>query len=275
MEEATDLDGLYDVHPSLCVTDALHHVLMLELDIHHVDSTIQTVLWEAVWRETRYASVGVSLTLVLDSIQRSAEELSRQQHGLWHDAGGPVLGDAERELWVAAVQKWIDDPVASNELRELVQRHLDIVDLALPHDIRAAINRHLKRLVLVRIDEDKTSSFASRSMTQIQRSRVWERMKEAIRPAAEVMFYGTILDVEADALDSYATMPCQTAGQAGLVVMKLMNERFGRDGMWNLSMSLDEQLMVQGIVRAIIAGFEDTIDALSEPEGVEEGSDYI
>ncbi|KAK4239290.1 hypothetical protein C8A03DRAFT_14313 [Achaetomium macrosporum] len=267
MEEATDLDGLYDVHPSLCATDALHHVLMLEVDIHQVDETIQTVLWDAVWRETRYASVGVCFARVVDAIQGAAEELSRQEVD-----GVPILGEAERELWIAGVQKWINNPVASNNLRELVQRHLDIVDLALPDEIRAAISRHLKRLVLV-IDESEAGSFASRSMTQIQRMRVWDRMKEAIIPGAEAMFCGTIPELVADALDTYATMPCQTARQAGLVVMRLMNERFGGDGTWKASMSLDEQLMVKRIVQAIMTGFADTIEALLEPEEAEQGSE--
>jgi hypothetical protein len=265
LEEATDLDGLYDVHPSLCATDALHHVLMLELDIHQVDETIQTVLWEAVWRETRYASVGVCFARVVEAIQSVAEELAKQEV----QVGEPILGPRERELWMAGVQRWINNPVASNNLRELVQRHLDIIDLALPDDIRAAISRHLKRLVLV-VDESKAPLFASRSMTHIQRLRVWERMKEAILPGAEAMFCGAIPGLVADALDSYATMPCQTARQAGVVVVRLMDERFGGEGLWRSSMSLDKELMARGITQAIMTGFGDTIEALSEPE-MEEG----
>jgi hypothetical protein len=264
IEEATDLDGLYDVHPSLTTTDALHHVLMLELDIHQVSETIQTVLWEAAWRETRYASVGISYKRVVKVIQDVAEELSRMQVD-----GVPLLTDKARGLWIGGVERWINHPVASNSTRELVQRHLDIVPLALPDDIQAAISRHLKSLVL-RIDDSKTSSFASRSMTQTQRYRVWDTMKAAIIPASEAMFCTTIRDLLLDALESFAEVPCQNIRQAGPAVIRLLNDRFGMDGIWKTSMSEDEQLMVRGIKEAVMTGFEGTIEALSEPEEFEE-----
>ncbi|KAK4154701.1 hypothetical protein C8A00DRAFT_42577 [Chaetomidium leptoderma] len=257
---ATDLDGLYDVHPSLTTTDALHHVLMLELDIHQVSNTIQTVLWEAVWRETRYASVGISFTGVVDMIQGVAEELSREEV-----EGVPLLEGDARKLWIGGVRKWINHPVASNTMREMVQRHLDIVALALPEDIRAAISRHLKCLVL-KIDGSKAGSFASRSMTETQRHRVWDKMKAVIIPASEAMFCTTIRELLSDALESFCEVPCQSQRQAGLVVGKLLNYRFGLDGEWKSSMSWDAQLMARGIQNAIMSGFADTIDALSEPE---------
>lgn len=293
LDTATDLDGLYDVHPSLTTTDALHHVLMLELDIHQVSETIQSVLWEAVWRETRYASVGISFARVMDTIQTAADELSvsRQQQ---HEVEDSLLlladEDRARELWRGGVQRWINNTAASNGVREQIQRHLDIVALALPGDMRAALGRHLKRLVLLMVadsDEDHADaddgdgggggcscSFASRrSMTQPQRTRVWDRMRAAIVPAAEAMFCASIRALVADALGSYySELPgcCQNARQAGLVVLKLMDERFGVEGgRWRRTMSGDAQLMVGGIVEAIMAGFVDTIEALSEPE--EEG----
>ncbi|KAK3299813.1 uncharacterized protein B0H64DRAFT_379214 [Chaetomium fimeti] len=264
IEEATDLDGLYDVHPSLTTTDALHHVLMLELDIHQVSDTIQTVLWEAAWRETRYASVGISYKSVVKVILEVAAELSRTEVD-----GVPLLKDNDRELWMGGVQRWIDHPVASNCTRELVQRHLDIVPLALPDDIRAEISRHLKCLVLC-IDESKVSSFASRSMTQEQRYRVWDEMKAAIVPGSKDMFCTTIRELLLDALESFAEVPCQNPRQAGSVLTKLLNIRFGLGGRWTSSMSNDEQLMVSGIKEAVMTGFAHTIVALSEPEVVEE-----
>lgn len=260
LEDATDLDGLYDVHPSLTTTDALHHVLMLELDIHQVSATIQTVLWEAVWRETRYAAVGVCVTLATEMVQRAAEDLGRL--GLAEDEGA-------RGLWMGGVTKWVGNAAAANSVRELIQRHLDIVDLALPGDVRAGLSRHLKRLVLG-VDESKADSFASRSMTEIQRNRVWDRMRAAIIPGAEVMFCSSMHELVADALDSYSEVPCQNARQASLVVMKLMNERFGMEGRWKRTMSEDARLIEKGIVEAIMTGFVDTIEALSEPEEVEQ-----
>jgi hypothetical protein len=158
--------------------------------------------------------------------------------------------------------------VASNSTRELVQRHLDIVDLALPGEIRDVLGRHLKRLVL-RIDEKKAGGFASRSMTQAQRDRVWDRMKAAMVPGAEATFCGPIRELVADALESYAEVPPQNARQAGSAVIRLLNDRFGMDGVFKSAMSLDEQLMVKGITQAVMTGFADTIESLSEPEDME------
>ncbi|KAL2167299.1 hypothetical protein VTG60DRAFT_1458 [Thermothelomyces hinnuleus] len=267
IDQATDLDGLYDVHPSLTTTDALHHVLMLELDIHHVSETIQTVLWEAAWRETRYASVGISFSRVVGVMEDLARELATRKMDD-DDGAGPVLTDVAREQWMEGVRRWLGHPGASNCTRELVQRHLDVVSLAFPDDVRAEVGRHLKRLVL-RIDESKTKSFASRSMTGAQRHRVWDDMKAAIIPGSEAMFCTHIRDLMLEALEVFAEMPCQTPKQATYVVGRLLNDRFGADGVWKSTMSTDAQLMVQGIKEAVKTGFARTIEALSEPEGAD------
>ncbi|KAK4143964.1 uncharacterized protein C8A04DRAFT_37002 [Dichotomopilus funicola] len=277
IEEATDLDGLYDVHPSLTTTDALHHVLMLELDIHQVSETIQTVLWEAVWRETRYAAVGISYTRVVAVIQDLAAELAESGVVVTtddEDDGGNsagktpsplVLTTTTKDLWIGAVQRWLDHPVASNTTRELVQRHLDVVPLAQPEDVRADISRHLKCLVL-RIDERKAGTFAERSMTQTQRYRVWDTMKQAIVPGSEAMFCASIRSLLADAMLDFAEIPCRNMRQANSAVMRLLNDRFGMDGAWKGTMSRDDLLMVGGIKQAIMTGFKGTIEALSEPD---------
>ncbi|KAK4244256.1 hypothetical protein C7999DRAFT_17471 [Corynascus novoguineensis] len=270
INEATDLDGLYDVHPSLTTTDALHHVLMLELDIHQVSETIQTVLWEAAWRETRYASVGISFTKVAGVIEELAKELAKELSREEVD-GVPVLTDVAREQWMEGVGKWLNHPGASNCMREVIQRHLDIVPLALPDDIRAEIERYLKRLVL-RVDQSKAESFASRSMTETQRYRVWDEMKAAIIPGSEAMFCTPIREMLSKMLETFSEMPYQTPKQAVHVIMRLLNGQFGADGAWRSSMSLDEQLMVKGIKEAVMTGFARTIEALSEPEGPEEVS---
>lgn len=262
VETATDLDGLYDVHPSLTTTDALHHVLMVELDLpsHQVSTTIQNVLWEAVWRETRYASISVCVRRVTEAVMTAAEELGRS-----HPALGK--GDAARELWMGGVQKWITNPAAANSVREQIQRHLDIVDLALPSEVRAGLSQYLKRLVLG-IDDTTAESFASRSMTQIQRNGVWESMSLAIVPGAEAMFCESVRNLVEETLEGYCELPPQGPKQAGVVVLRLFDERFGMDGTWKESMSRDANNMVRGIVAAIEKGFAGTIEALSEPEDI-------
>ncbi|KAK3901236.1 hypothetical protein C8A05DRAFT_16554 [Staphylotrichum tortipilum] len=278
--EATDLDGLYDVHPSLTTTDALHHVLMLEMDVHRVSETIENVLWEAVWRETRYASVGISFGRVVDVVRAAAAAVVAADS----DRQG-LLDEAARAAWMAGVERWVADPVASNSTREVVQRHLDIVDLALPEGVRDDVGRHLKRLVLG-VDERQAASLAARSMTQRQRHRVWDRMKAAIAPRSEAMFCTAIRDRVADALVSYCrdVLPgpggqdqdqdqdhTQTRARA---VVRLLNDQFGTDaGPWKKAMSLDAQIMAGGIAEAIMTGFAGTIEALLQPVVVEEEED--
>lgn len=82
VDNVTDLDGAYDVHPSLCTTDALHHVLMLEFEVNDVSETIRTVLWESLWREVRYAVIGIALSQVTDAVTRAAELSVRTSNGL-------------------------------------------------------------------------------------------------------------------------------------------------------------------------------------------------
>lgn len=262
VEDATDLDSAYDVHPSLTTTDALQHVLMLELDIHEVSGTIRTVLWESLWRETRYATIGVAFGSMTDMVMCAAEELSRKMvetHELEDDA---------EEVWLQGVRRWLDNKVAMNDVREQIQRHLDIVELELLDDIRDTISSHVK-LVVFRIDDERISSLGSRSLTQAQRDSVWEMMQRAIRPGTMAMFGTSMRQMVAEVLASYAEVPARNRAQATLAVVRLLNGRFGWNGKWRATFVNDKALVVKAIVKSIMAGFEETIEALMEPEETE------
>jgi hypothetical protein len=259
VEDATDLDSAYDVHPSLTTTDALHHVLMLELDVHEVSDTIRDVLWESIWRETRYATIGVAFTAVTDMILSVADDLSRQL------VDEDKLQADTRELWVSGVRRWLGNKVAANGVREQIQRHLDIVELELRDDLRDAISRHVKLLVF-RIDADRTGSLSSRSLTQPQRDRVWGWMQEAIRPGTVSMFCASVQQIVSDTLVEYAEVPPRTAQQANPAIIKMLNARFGWGSSWKASFSTDKGDVVMSIVDGIKVGFVRTIEALLETE---------
>ncbi|KAB5550774.1 hypothetical protein GE09DRAFT_1203999 [Coniochaeta sp. 2T2.1] len=259
VEDATDLDSAYDVHPSLTTTDALHHVLMLELDVHEVSDTIRNVLWESIWRETRYATIGVAFTAVTEMIASAAEEHSRQMVET-HELAADV-----RDLWLSGVRRWLDNRVAANSVREQMQRHLDIVELELRDDVRDTISRHVKLLVF-RIDTDRLESLSSRSLTQPQRDRVWGRMQEAIRPGTVSMFCASLRDTVAETLNEYAEVPPRNAQQATVAAVKLLNGRFGWNSGWRASFSTDKEEVVKAIVKGINVGFVHTIHALLEPQ---------
>ena len=257
VDDVTDLDGLYDVHPSLTTTDALHHVLMLELDVHGaVSETIRTVLWESLWREVRYAVIGIALSRMTEKVRLEAEKLGRER------VEEQELTEANLELWLKGVQKWIDNKVASNNVREQIQQHLSIVDLELPADIRADLAQRLK-LVVLTADTDRVGS---RSLTQSQRDRIWSRIEAAINQGAITMFCGSVRELVEDALDNCSERPSRNAQQAGFVVLKMLDERFGWEGSLNGTFSEDKQLIVEGMVEGIRTGFGDVIAALLEPE---------
>jgi len=259
-EGVTDIDGLYDVHPSLTTTDALQHVLMLELDIHEVPQTIRDLLWDAVWRETRYAAIGVSFRQLIDRIQQISEKLSRDLV----DSG--ELTEEGRGFWQQGLQKWLNNKVASNNVREQIQRHLDMVDLGLPEKVRQDLGRYVKLLVF-KVDTAKVDSLSSHTISQKQRDLVWERMEEAIRPGPEVMFCRDIREIMADALECFAEVPSRNAKEGSLAALKLLNERFGWEGKWGTTISDEDHVIVDSIVSGVKAGFELVIEALLEPEG--------
>lgn len=265
IEDATDLDSAYDVHPSLTTTDALHHVLMLELDVHEVSDTIRTVLWESLWRETRYATIGVGFTQVAEIIVSAAEELSQELVGI-HELDPDV-----RKAWIDGVKRWQSNKVAANNVREQIQRHLDIVELELRDDIRDSISRHVKRLVF-RIDTDRIESLSARSLTQPQRDSVWDRMQLAIRPGTLTMFGTSVRDIVAEVLAVYSEVPSRNAHQAELAVVRLLDARFGWKDSWRSTFSTDKEKVVKAIVNGIMTGFEDIIQALLEIEQLEHGS---
>jgi hypothetical protein len=265
VDDATDLDSAYDVHPSLTTTDALHHVLMLELDVHEeVSDTIQTVLWESIWRETRYATIGVAFTVVTEMIMSAAEELSENL------VGTQELDCDSKELWIKGVRRWTDNKVAANSVREQIQRHLDIVELELGDDVRDTISRHVKLLVF-RIEADRVESLSSRSLTQPQRDRVWGRMQQAIRPGTLSMFCTSVQEMVGETLAEYSEVPTRNAQQTTLAVVRLLDGRFGWSGSWRSTFSTAKEGVVKAMIDGIMVGFVHIIEAFLEVEQTEHG----
>ncbi|KAK5664363.1 hypothetical protein OQA88_586 [Cercophora sp. LCS_1] len=254
----TDIDGLYDVHPSLTTTDALQHVLMLELDIHEVPQTIRTLLWDAVWRETRYAIIGVSLNRLTEQIQALSLELLTSSQ--------PEIPETARDMWLAGLTRWAANVVAVNNIREQIQRHLEIVDLNIPGEVRQSLGRHVKLLVF-RVDTARVGELGSKSLTQEQRDRIWGAMDEALSAGPKAMFCGGVRERLEYALEEFSAVPSRNAKQAELAVMRLLDEQFGWDGEWKTTVSMDEGLIVESIREGLATGFELVIEALLEEGG--------
>lgn len=260
-EGVIDIDGIYDVHPSLTTIDALQHVLMLELDLREVPPTIRALLWDAVWRETRYAIIGVSFRQLTRTVQQVAETLSQQ---LLDDG---EITTTDKQNWLAGVQRWVDHKVASDNVREQIQRHLDMIDLSLPEDARKSLGRHVK-LLIFRIDSDKVSTLGSKTMIQGQRDRIWERMEEAMGPGPMAMFCAPVEET-VGALEVFTEVPSRNPKQAAVTVLKLLDERFGWEGRWKETVSSDPEPIVKSILEGITLGFELVAEALLEESGEE------
>ncbi|KAK0649714.1 hypothetical protein B0T16DRAFT_457101 [Cercophora newfieldiana] len=264
-DDVIDIDGIYDVHPSLTTTDALQHVLMLELDLHDVPRTIRALLWDAVWRETRYAIIGVSFRQLTRTVQELAETLSQQ---LLSDG---EITPADKEYWLAGVQRWVDHKVASDNVREQIQRHLDMIDLSLPEDARKSLGRHVK-LLIFRVDSDKVSTLGTKTMTQGQRDRIWERMEKVMSAGPKAMFCKSIEETVADALEVFTEVPSRNPRQAAVAVLKLLDERFGWEGRWKETISSDAEPIVKSILEGITVGFDLVAKALLDEGEVIQGT---
>jgi hypothetical protein len=273
-DEVCDLDGAYDVHPSLTVTDALHHVLMLELGIYpDVSEDIRTACWEQAWREVRYAAIGIAMTQVTNMVQLEAEKLGQER------VDDKTIDEARLKLWLSGVKKWTKNKVASNNAREQIQQHLYMVDLEMPSDVKASLVQRLK-ITVFRSDTDK---IAQRGLTQLQRESIWDRMQAVIIPGTVTMFCSLVPELVENALDEFCVVRSKNQRQAESAVVRMLDGQFGgqqedaseddeadeRPG-WKESFATETKLIVDGIAEAIVIGFRDIIPALSEPE---EGSE--
>lgn len=259
-DDVAEIDGAYDVPPSLTTTDALQHVLMPELGLRDISKTIRTVLWDSLWRETRYAVIGVALTQLLDEVKKIADAVSLQE-----DSG-------KRELWTIAVDSWINDEVCTNNVRELIQRHIDLVPLEPDEDTRYRLAQSLKRAVLpVDATEETKERLRGQKLTSTQRDNIWDRMQDAIRPGTKSMFCSALLEAVSTALERFL----ETGGEgdarsAKKVVRRLLDQEFGKDGVWKESLSLDKDLIIQGIASAIETGFDDILEVFMGELGTAE-----
>jgi hypothetical protein len=258
VDDATDLDGLYDVHPSLTTTDALYHVIVLEIGGQlDVSDTIREVLWDTAWREVRYAAIGISLSQVLDMVLQEARKLSEARV----EAG--KMTRIELQSWTKGVEKWIKGHLdfSVNTVREQIQRYMEIVELGLPTEVKMGLAHHLKRCVFA-ADMDR---LGSRALTEAQRYRVFADIQAAINPAAVTAFCGAVDDLIEEALDDYSEMVKKNPKKGGLAVMRALDELFGWDGRWRETYQEDAGLFVGGIAQGIEAGFRSVITALLEP----------
>lgn len=273
VEDCVDLDDKYDVHPSLTTTDALHHVVLLELNIQEdLSETVRLVLWEALWREVRYAVIGIAVTQTVEEIRKCAKELAAER-GLEEDVAS---------LWTLTVSKWTKSKREFHNMREQIQRHLNVVDIHLPPQVRERLEVKVKTAADKRLDSQQRSRLTRilqegdpTPLEDHRRDKIWQRIQDDIRPGTMEMYSKSIKPLLETVLATFLEDPPAAGrdGDARRVVEGLFKDVFGWNGKWKMTFSNSKDLIIDGMVVAVDRGFGDVLDAIiAEVEALDSGS---
>lgn len=264
MEECVDLDDKYDVHPSLTTTDALYHVVLLELEVQEaLSETVQLVLWEALWREVRYAVIGIAVTQTVEEITRGAEELIKER-GCKEDV---------MALWVGTVTKWTKDHRAFHIMREQIQRHM-YVDIHLPPVVRTRLERMISRAAGSRLSARERRRLTKelrqgdpKPLDDAERNAIWEKIQSNIKPGTMGTYNASVRKLMMGVLEAYLDDPPEQESDARRCVKELMRDVFGWNKTWKAAFLGEDGPVLEGMVAAIGTGFSDVLDAIISEVG--------
>ncbi|KAK1701332.1 hypothetical protein BDP55DRAFT_736473 [Colletotrichum godetiae] len=256
-DDVVDLDDKYDIHPRLTTTDTMHHVLLLETNSQRkISDTIRSLLWETVWREVRYAVIGIALTQVIEVIHVAENKAA-------HEApvrGQSALPDGGSKRWVAVVGKWTAASWSINNIREQIQRYIDIVDIHLPPDREKRLECNL---ILLAFEQDKE---LGSQLTFTQREAIWVDVQEAIKPGTAKIFCGEVEELVVAILEDYHNEGSNDEESLKGLSFPLVDAYFGEGGRWRDSFSENQDLVADGMTNAIELGFAGLIQALALQE---------
>lgn len=261
IDTCVDLDDKYDVHPSLTTTDALHHVVLLELEVQEsLSETVQLVLWEALWREVRYAVIGIAVTQTVDEITQCAKDLAQ----------GRGCGEEVAGLWESTVDRWTRIERNFHMMREQIQRHLNIVDIHLPFQVRTRLERMVSAAAGARLSARERKRVTEvlregepKPLDDDGRGEIWQRIQNSIKPATMATHNVHIRPLVESLFDAYLEDPPETEGDARRVVIQLFKPVFGWNGTWRMPFLDDQRPIVDSMVVAIDRGFGDAFQMLS------------
>ncbi|KAJ0123333.1 hypothetical protein J7T55_011798 [Diaporthe amygdali] len=266
IENCVDLDDKYDVHPSLTTSDALYHVVLLELEVQEaLSETVQLVLWEALWREVRYAVIGIAVTSTVDEIIKCAKELI-EERGCEEDV---------MSRWVSTVMKWTNDNRAFHIMREQIQRHLNIVDIHLPQVVRTRLERMVSSAAGSRLSTRERRRLTKelregepKPLDDDERGAIWRRIQDVIKPATMDTYNASIGMLMRRVLDAYLDDPPESESDAKRSVKELMRGVFGWNKTWKAEFLDDQSPILESMVTAIDMGFGDVLDAIIVEVGI-------
>lgn len=256
-----DLDEIYDVHPGLTCSDALHQIILLEMNIHKdLSGTVRESLWETVWREIRYSLIGIALDQSIEVLQENVNDY------LMPDLSEPETDEKLHEF-AGSILGWIDNEAHLNEMREQIQRHIELVDIHLAPNIKEAIrSKAIKEIRRPRIGRSSYRSFRERNPEEIapdpkpiaseERDALWKNMKDEIRKTTFKVYCSSLPELIAEDLEAY-----RKGGETGTKIHKRI---FGKNGRWSALFSPAKEMLDQSIVDAAAVGFEGVVNSIYE-----------
>ncbi|KAG8167035.1 hypothetical protein KVR01_002724 [Diaporthe batatas] len=265
VEECVDLDDKYDVHPSLTTTDALYHVVLLELEVQEaLSETVQLVLWEALWREVRYAVIGIAVTQTVEQIIVAAKELAEERG----------CTEGVMTLWMWAVTKWTKDNRAFHILREQIQRHLNFVDMHLPPVVRTRLERLISSTTGSRLSARERRQLTKelrqggpKPLDDSQRNVIWEKIESTMKPGTMGTYNASVRELMMGVLEVFLDDPPERESDARRCVKELMRDVFGWNQTWRAAFLGEDSPILEGMVTAIGTGFGDVLDAIISEVG--------
>ena len=130
-----DIDTMYDVSPDLDSPDALHHVVLAELELPEpVSLEMNESLWQSMWRTVCYSINALALGQLRRAFRDAAEDTSLESFGDYLDPDDLI--------------DWVESRVGEFHLPAHLQHCVDCLPFMLPNYLRGRFQARLRLEVL-------------------------------------------------------------------------------------------------------------------------------
>jgi hypothetical protein len=251
----------------LTTSDALHQVILREMNVQDgTSSTVKEGIWETLWREVRYSVIGIALDQVIEMIHDQMEIVP-------NDCPSKSDSYDESLQWQESITGWLNHE-NMNTMREQIQRHLEIVDLHLPKDIKSTLRRKA-RSALMRPRTGRSSVARGfreygpddlaipepRPISEEERDSLWAEMKQVIRAFTKQVYCRWLAELVRG--DYGSSVACMKAVGSDDDANDVHASVFGRDGKWRESFPHGKDVLDAAIVQSIDLGFDRVVCIVS------------
>ena len=260
-DECIDSDGIYEVTPLLTTTDSLYHAVLLCLGVaKQVSDAVQNMVWDAAWREARYAVITIAEDLVFEDIESVIASAGQEME----------LDDQVASLWVAGMKSWIGNKRNSSIIREQIQRHLDGVDLNLPSRLRKQLRYDVDQVIDNVVGNARREELVQRlldgspkPLKAEHRQNIWTAMRNVLVSGARTLYSSSTKEMVKLVLSEFAKNPPNRPRQAQVRVREAAVPVFGWYGKWMGTFRPNEEIE-ESITGSIRAGTPILVAAVKE-----------